>query len=59
MGFRAAAEVAFKDRAGVSWVRRGTGELEELPAATLDYYRDFGVQGPYEFQTPEPTGTVA
>ena len=46
-------EVAFTDRAGASWIRRATGTLEELPKATLDYFGDFHLDGPYEFQTPE------
>jgi hypothetical protein len=52
MGLRLGAEIAFTDRAGVSWIRRGTGALEELPKPTLEYFVDFGLYGPYDFQIP-------
>jgi hypothetical protein len=55
MGLRLGAEVAFTDRAGVSWIRRSTGALEELPKPTLEYFGDFGLYGPYDFQVPLPT----
>lgn len=56
LGARLSAEVAFTDRAGVSWIRRGAGSVEELPKPTLDYFEDFGFFGPHDFQTPEPDG---
>jgi hypothetical protein len=53
MSGRAGVEIAFTDRAGASWIRRASGTLEELRKPTLDYFRDFHLAGPYEFQTPE------
>lgn len=50
---RAGVEIAFTDRAGASWIRRATGGLEELPRPTLEYFGDFHLDGPHEFQTPE------
>jgi hypothetical protein len=56
MAGRAGAEIAFTDRASVHWIRRATGQLEELPVDPLEYFRQFNFFGPYEFQTPEPLG---
>jgi len=53
MAGRAGAEIAFTDRAGGHWIRRATGELDELPVAPLEYFKQFNFDGPYEFQTPE------
>lgn len=53
MALRASAEVAFTDRAGVHWIRRGTGELEELSKAPFEYFKEFGLYGPYDLVTPE------
>ena len=50
---RAGAEIAFTDRAGSHWIRRATGELDELPVDPLEYFKQFDFYGPYEFQTPE------
>jgi hypothetical protein len=50
---RAGVEIAFTDRAGASWIRRAGGVLEELDRPTLEYFGDFHLDGPYEFQTPE------
>ncbi len=50
LGGRTAAEVAFTDRAGAHWVRRGTGELEELTQAPFQHY---GLLGPFDLVTPE------
>jgi hypothetical protein len=47
---RGGAEVAFTDRAGHHWVRRATGELEELPEDPIYHYLKYG---PHELQTPE------
>lgn len=47
---RRVAEVAFTDRAGSHWVRRGTGELEELAGGPILHYLG---AGPHELQTPE------
>jgi hypothetical protein len=51
MAGRAGAEVAFTDSGGSHWVRRGTGELEELE---LPPFQHFGLHGPYDLVTPEP-----
>jgi hypothetical protein len=56
MAGRAGAEIAFTDRAGSHWIRRATGELEELPVDPLEYFKQFNFYGPYEFQTPESLG---
>jgi hypothetical protein len=48
---RPGIEIAFTDRAGVHWVRRATGELEELPEPPFDHYRVFL---PADLVTPEP-----
>lgn len=53
MGGRAGVEIAFTDRAGASWIRRATGSLDELSKPTLDYFREWSLAGPYDFQTPE------
>jgi hypothetical protein len=50
MGLRLGAEVAFTDRAGVHWIRRSNGELQELPEAPVTFLR---LSGPYDWQTPE------
>jgi hypothetical protein len=52
---RGGVDVAFVDRAGVSWIRRAMGPLEELPTRPLEYIAQHGLHGPYEFQPPEPT----
>lgn len=54
LGGRLGAEVAFVDRAGVSWVRRAMGDLEELPERPLSYLQQFGFYGPHDFGAPEP-----
>lgn len=54
MAGRAGAEIAFTDRAGAHWIRRATGELDELPVDPLEYFKQFNFYGPYEYQTPEP-----
>ncbi len=52
LGLPSGAEVAFTDRLGVHWVRRGEGTLEELPVSPLEHYQPFGFYGPYDFQQP-------
>lgn len=47
---RGGAEVAFTDRAGRHWIRRATGELEELPEDPIYHYLKYG---PHDLQTPE------
>jgi hypothetical protein len=59
MGGRLAVEVAFTDCDGVHWIRRASGQLEELPEAPLDYFNQYGLYGPYELQTPEPCAPLA
>ena len=56
MAGRAGAEIAFTDLAGSHWIRRATGELDELPVDPLEYFKQFNFYGPYEFQTPESLG---
>ncbi len=50
---RHGAEVAFTDRAGSHWVRRATGQLEELDQEPFEYFKRWGLYGPYDLQTPE------
>jgi hypothetical protein len=47
---RGGAEVAFTDRAGRHWIRRVTGELEELPEDPIYHYLKYGS---HDLQTPE------
>ena len=56
MAGRAGVDVAFVDRAGVSWVRRAMGPLEELPMRPLEHFGQHGLYGPHEFQAPERMG---
>jgi hypothetical protein len=49
-GARPGAEVAFTDRAGSHWVRRATGQLEELAEDPITHYLG---DGPHLLQTPE------
>ena len=56
MGMRLGAEIAFVDRAGVNWIRRSSGGLEELPQAPIDYFAQFGLHGPYDLQVPVEPG---
>jgi hypothetical protein len=39
MSGKGEAEVAFTDRAGAHWIRRATGELEEIAEAPFEYFR--------------------
>jgi hypothetical protein len=50
---RNGAEVAFTDRAGAHWIRRATGALDELAKPPLEYFEDWGLHGPHDFQTPQ------
>jgi hypothetical protein len=52
---RSSVEVAFTDSAGVHWVRRSDGRLEELLEAPLKYFGNRGLNEPFELQTPEAT----
>lgn len=56
MAGRGGVDVAFVDRAGVSWARRAMGSLEELPKRPLDHFGEHGLAGPHEFQVPERLG---
>lgn len=51
---RSSVEIAFTDRAGNHWVRRSSGELEEISDAPRKYFEKYGLFGPYDLQTPEP-----
>jgi hypothetical protein len=54
-GGRIGAEVAFTDRAGAHWVRRATGELEELSAPPFKHFEEQGMYGPpYDYRIPVP-----
>lgn len=53
---RGGVDVAFVDRAGVSWVRRAMGPLDQLPMRPLEHFGRHGFHGPHEFQAPEHTG---
>lgn len=50
---RSGAEVAFTDKAGSHWIRRGLGALEELPEPPLEYFSKLNLRGPYDFVPPE------
>ena len=50
---RSAAEVAFTDRNGIHWIRRATGQLEELDEGPLGYFARLGFYGPHDLLTPE------
>jgi hypothetical protein len=47
---RYGAEVAFTDRAGSHWIRRATGQLEELPEDPILHYLG---RGPHDLHIPE------
>lgn len=54
-GGRRVAEIAFTDRAGAYWIRRGRGNLEELPIPPFEHFHKFGMYGPpYDYRMPEP-----
>ena len=53
MSGRGGVDVAFVDRAGVSWARRAMGPLDELPMRPLEHFGKHGLFGPHEFQVPE------
>jgi hypothetical protein len=54
---RAGVDIAFTDRAGAHWIRRATGQLDELPKPPLEYLQEWGFYGPHDFQTPERVPT--
>jgi hypothetical protein len=51
---RAGVETAFTDMQGSHWIRRATGELEEIPCEPFEHYAKAGLQEPFEIQYPEP-----
>jgi hypothetical protein len=53
MSGRSSVEVAFTDRAGSHWVRRATGQLEELNEEPLEYFGHLGFYAPHDLLTPE------
>ena len=55
MAGRAGAEIAFTDRAGSHWIRRATGELDELPVDPLEYFKQFNFYGPTNSRHPSPS----
>ena len=44
-------EIAFADAAGLHWIRRGSGALEEIPNDPLDHY---GISLPVDWHVPIP-----
>ena len=50
---RSGAELAFIDRAGVHWVRRSLGALEELGEPPFEHFAKHGLYGPYDLRVPE------
>ena len=49
MSRRPGVEVAFTDRAGITWIRRATGMLEEVKMPAIDHY---GLDRPQELVVP-------
>lgn len=54
LGGRNGAEIAFTDRSSHYWIRRGNGDLEEIPTSPLRYFAQLGLHGPYDLRSPEP-----
>lgn len=50
---RPGVEIAFTDAAGVHWIRRASGQMEELPTPPLTYLQKWHFYGPHDLQTPE------
>ena len=58
---RLGLEVAFTDRAGVHWVRRVDGRLEQIPQGAFDYFASVSPAGPdaaRAVRRPEGRGSV-
>ena len=53
---RNGAEIAFTDRSGSHWIRRPSGELQEIDDGPRAYFGKLGLHGPYDLQSPEPYG---
>lgn len=53
MSGRGSVEIAFTDRAGLSWIRRAMGPIEEIATAPTDYFEAQGLRGPFEWQKVE------
>lgn len=53
---RSGAEVAFTDRSGNHWIRRATGQLEELQDDPFSHFQQLGLHAPLDLQTPERLG---
>jgi len=49
---RSGAEIAFTDRGGAHWIRRASGQLQELPEDAITYFEKHGLHGPHDFQRP-------
>jgi hypothetical protein len=54
MSRRPGVEVAFTDRAGVHWIRRATGALEEIKRPAIDHYE---MSRPQALSNPVPEGS--
>jgi hypothetical protein len=50
---RCGVDIAFTDHDGAHWIRRATGELEELPEGPFTY---LALDGPHDLQIPEQLG---
>jgi hypothetical protein len=50
---RNGAEVAFSNRAGNHWIRRATGELEEIDQEPFEYFKRWDMYGPYDLRRAE------
>lgn len=55
MSRRPGVEVAFTDRSGAHWIRRGTGALEEIQLPAIDHYGMSRPQG-LDFPVPDEGG---
>jgi hypothetical protein len=58
---RLGVEVAFTDHAGVHWVRRADGQLEQLPRGAFDYFelpRPLDLTSPERDEDPVPGPTT-
>jgi len=53
---RLGAEIAFTDRNASHWIRRSSGQLEELTEEPIAYFEKLGMHGPHDLQTPERIG---
>jgi hypothetical protein len=50
---RAGVDIGFTDKAGSHWIRRATGQIDELDKPPLEYLEEWDFHGPHDFQTAE------